>query len=82
MFDHGNEAHEAALARRHFLGHHARVAAAEEKNQAALRDAVGAQLGRRLNVFHFFGFEAGEQGEGAVEVGFSGIRGHVLWDLR
>ena len=43
--DEGDEAGEAALPRGHLLAHHAGVAVAEEEDEAALRDALGEELG-------------------------------------
>ena len=51
-FDQGEETRVTALARRHLLAHHPRVAGAEEKDQPAIGDRLGADFGGLLDLRH------------------------------
>ena len=59
---------EASLAWRHFFAQHSRMAVAKKKDQAALRDAVDAQLSRLLDDVGLGLLELLKQGHGSIEV--------------
>src|SRR5262249_14860609 len=66
------EPRKAPLSRSHFLAQHPGVAAAEEKNQPALRDGGGAHLRRLLDGRQLGFANSLEQFGGAIEVNSSG----------
>ena len=69
QFHQGDEARKAPLARGHFLAHHPGMAVAEEKNQAATRNPIGAEFARLLNYPGLSGSQVPQSGHRAFEEG-------------
>src|ERR1700739_1723998 len=67
------KARVAALSRSHFLAHHARVAIAKKKNQAAARNSFRAKLSRFLNYLRLRLSQSLQEDHRLIEEGQPGL---------